>query len=78
METNNTVIEINNLVRRYGKLDAVNGLNLKVRAGRCYGFFGRNPALNVPAEAPAHCAPGHHGHADGGHGHDHGEHTHHG
>ena len=38
------VIEINNLTRRYGKLDAVNGLNLKVKAGRCYGFFGRNGA----------------------------------
>ncbi len=43
--TNETpVIEIKNLVRRYGKLDAVNGLNLTVRPGRCYGFFGRNGA----------------------------------
>ncbi|HEY1661961.1 MAG TPA: ABC transporter ATP-binding protein [Verrucomicrobiae bacterium] len=39
-----TVIEINNLHRRYGKLDAVNGLTLNVRAGKCYGFFGRNGA----------------------------------
>src|SRR5687768_6844608 len=38
------VIEIKNLVRRYGKLDAVHGLDLTVRAGRCYGFFGRNGA----------------------------------
>src|SRR6202142_1678923 len=38
------VIEIQNLTRRYGKLDAVNGLSLTVRAGRCYGFFGRNGA----------------------------------
>lgn len=38
------VIELKNLVRRYGKLDAVNGLNLTVRPGRCYGFFGRNGA----------------------------------
>jgi len=44
METNSPVIEINNLHRRYGKLDAVNGLTLNVRAGRCYGFFGRNGA----------------------------------
>src|SRR5271170_1822453 len=43
METQN-VIEINNLTRRYGKLDAVNGLTLNVRAGTCYGFFGRNGA----------------------------------
>ncbi len=38
------VIEINNLVRRYGKHDAVNGLSLRVQPGRCYGFFGRNGA----------------------------------
>src|SRR3954470_5411062 len=43
--TNETpVIEIKDLVRRYGKLDAVDGLNLTVRPGRCYGFFGRNGA----------------------------------
>jgi ABC-2 type transport system ATP-binding protein len=38
------VIEIQNLTRRYGKMDAVNGLTLSVRPGRCYGFFGRNGA----------------------------------
>lgn len=38
------VIEINDLTRRYGKQDAVDGLSLTVRAGRCYGFFGRNGA----------------------------------
>jgi len=38
------VIEITNLVRRYGHTDAVDGLNLNVEAGRCYGFFGRNGA----------------------------------
>jgi ABC-2 type transport system ATP-binding protein len=38
------VIEINRLVRRYGRADAVDGLNLRVPAGRCYGFFGRNGA----------------------------------
>lgn len=43
METS-TAIEINNLSRHYGRVEAVNGLNLKVRAGRCYGFFGRNGA----------------------------------
>lgn len=42
MET--PIIQINNVVRRYGKLDAVNGLNLTVQPGRCYGFFGRNGA----------------------------------
>src|SRR5579864_7881463 len=38
------VIELNNLTRQYGKVEAVNGLSLKVRRGRCYGFFGRNGA----------------------------------
>jgi ABC-2 type transport system ATP-binding protein len=38
------VIEIRNLVRRYGRTDAVDGLNLRVQPGRCYGFFGRNGA----------------------------------
>lgn len=31
-------------MRQYGRTDAVNGLNLQVQAGRCYGFFGRNGA----------------------------------
>lgn len=44
MTSETPVIEIKNLVRRYGKLDAVHGLNLTVRPGRCYGFFGRNGA----------------------------------
>ncbi|HEX4566057.1 MAG TPA: ABC transporter ATP-binding protein [Vicinamibacterales bacterium] len=37
-------IEIDRLVRRYGRHDAVNGLSLRVQPGRCYGFFGRNGA----------------------------------
>src|SRR5687768_18382458 len=44
MNTEVPVIEISHLVRRYGRTDAVNGLDLRVRAGRCYGFFGRNGA----------------------------------
>jgi len=44
MNTGQPVIEIKNLHRRYGKLDAVNGLNLRVRPGRCFGFLGRNGA----------------------------------
>src|SRR6266478_8419959 len=44
MGTKTPVIELNQLIRRYGKLEAVNGLSLTVRAGRCYGFFGRNGA----------------------------------
>ena len=41
---NTPVIEISGLTRRYGKLEAVHGLNLTARAGSCYGFFGRNGA----------------------------------
>ena len=37
-------IEVDGLVRRYGRTDAVNGLSLRVGRGRCYGFFGRNGA----------------------------------
>jgi ABC-2 type transport system ATP-binding protein len=44
MIMNASLIEVKNLVRRYGQRDAVNGLNLRVQAGRCYGFFGRNGA----------------------------------
>ena len=44
MNTDTPVIEIRDLVRRYGRTDAVNGLNLRVEPGRCYGFFGRNGA----------------------------------
>jgi ABC-2 type transport system ATP-binding protein len=44
MSTDTPVIEIRDLVRRYGRTDAVNGLNLRVQPGRCYGFFGRNGA----------------------------------
>ena len=44
MNTKTPVIEIQNLVRRYGKHDAVDGLSLTVQPGKCYGFFGRNGA----------------------------------
>jgi ABC-2 type transport system ATP-binding protein len=42
--SNAPVIDVNNLIRRYGHNDAVNGLSLRVAPGRCYGFFGRNGA----------------------------------
>lgn len=44
MHTETPVIDIRNLARRYGRTDAVAGLNLRVAPGRCYGFFGRNGA----------------------------------
>jgi ABC-2 type transport system ATP-binding protein len=44
MNPETPAIEIDNLVRRYGRTDAVDGLSLRVEPGRCYGFFGRNGA----------------------------------
>ena len=44
MNTSSAVIEVKNLKRRFGKLDAVNGLNLACGPARCFGFFGRNGA----------------------------------
>jgi ABC-2 type transport system ATP-binding protein len=37
-------IDIENLTYAYGKSEAVHGLNLTVRPGRCYGLLGRNGA----------------------------------
>src|SRR5262245_59264344 len=44
MTAQTPAIELTNLVRTYGRTDAVNGLSLKVAPGRCYGFFGPNGA----------------------------------
>ena len=44
MTSQTPAIEVRDLVRRYGRTEAVNGLNLLVEPGRCYGFFGRNGA----------------------------------
>src|SRR5436853_4204034 len=44
MKTDTPIIELNHMIRRYGRTESVNGLNLRVMPGRCYGFFGRNGA----------------------------------
>ena len=44
MPVESPAIDIRSLVRKYGSTDAVDGLNLRVEPGRCYGFFGRNGA----------------------------------
>src|SRR5271170_7146437 len=44
MSSETPIIEINHLVRKYGRADAVNDLSLRVAPGKCYGFFGRNGA----------------------------------
>lgn len=44
MKNDSSVIAVHDLARRFGGTEAVNGLNLSVSRGRCYGFFGRNGA----------------------------------
>src|SRR5579871_2071522 len=44
MTASEPAIKIRELSRRYGKHEAVHDLTLTVRAGSCYGFFGRNGA----------------------------------
>jgi ABC-2 type transport system ATP-binding protein len=44
MKTTTPVIQMDQLVRQYGRTEAVRGLSLEVPPGRCYGFFGRNGA----------------------------------
>jgi len=41
---NTPVIDVQNLVHRYGRAESLHGLNLSVEPGQCYGFFGRNGA----------------------------------
>jgi len=44
MHPEQPAIDVRGLVRRFQRTDAVDGLNLRVEPGRCYGFFGRNGA----------------------------------
>ena len=44
MNEQTPAIQIENLTYKYGTNDAVQGLSLSVRPGRCYGLFGRNGA----------------------------------
>ena len=43
-ERSSGVIEIHNLVKRYGSVEALSGLDLRVDRGEVYGFLGRNGA----------------------------------
>ncbi len=44
MSTEDVVIETHGLSKRYGDLDALRGLDLRVPAGSIYGYLGRNGA----------------------------------
>ena len=46
---NTAVIEIRDLVHRFGNTEALQGLSLRVEPGQCYGFFGRNGAGKTTA-----------------------------
>jgi ABC-type multidrug transport system ATPase subunit len=39
-----SVIEIENLTKRFGKVTAVNGVSTSIRKGEIYGFLGLNGA----------------------------------
>jgi ABC-2 type transport system ATP-binding protein len=44
MESSSPVIELQNLVKRYGSVEAVRGIDLEVRSGEVFGFLGPNGA----------------------------------
>lgn len=46
---NTAVIEMRDLVHRFGSTEALQGLSLRVEPGQCYGFFGRNGAGKTTA-----------------------------
>ena len=39
-----TVVKVNNLVKKFGKFTALNGVNLEINEGEIYGFIGPNGA----------------------------------
>lgn len=44
MQENDVIIQTINLTKRYGKLVALNGLNLTIEDGECFGYIGPNGA----------------------------------
>ena len=40
------MIEVNNLVKRYGDHTAVDHLSFKIEKGKIYGFLGRTEPVN--------------------------------
>jgi ABC-2 type transport system ATP-binding protein len=49
MERNGVAVHCRDLVKRYGDLVAVNGLDLEVRTGECFGLLGPNGAGKTTA-----------------------------
>ena len=50
------VIEARGLVKRYGDLVAVDGIEFAIRAGECYGMLGPNGAGKTSTVKMIHCA----------------------
>ena len=44
MENNAAIIQVNNLVKKYGSFTAVNGLSFEVQRGEIFGLLGPNGA----------------------------------
>ena len=44
MDSEKTVVEIKDLVKTYGQLRALDGLNLSVKKGEIFGFLGPKEA----------------------------------
>jgi lipooligosaccharide transport system ATP-binding protein len=51
-----TVIEARGLVKRYGDLVAVDGVEFAIRAGECYGMLGPNGAGKTSTVKMIHCS----------------------
>lgn len=42
--SNNIAVQARNLIKRYGELTAVNGIDFDILEGECFGFLGPNGA----------------------------------
>ena len=51
----NTIIQAENLVKKYGDLTAVDGISFEIREGECFGFLGPNGAGKTTTIRMIHC-----------------------
>ncbi len=54
-EDQDFVIEARGLVKKYGELTAVDGIDFAIRAGECFGFLGPNGAGKTSTVKMIHC-----------------------
>jgi len=50
-----TIITARNLIKRFGKLTAVDGISFEIREGECFGFLGPNGAGKTSTVRMIHC-----------------------